>query len=98
MNEVAVTALAASIPKSGSLQVGNELANLARHVSITAVSSAENLALGIMGFKARFGNHNDRLHVSLCRKPESKMRDVALICRSAVKKIPKPAFPQVGLE
>ena len=33
MNEVPVTALAAPVHKSGFLQVGNQLAHLARHVS-----------------------------------------------------------------
>lgn len=38
MNEIAVTALAAPIPKSGPLQIGDQLANLARHLSTNPVS------------------------------------------------------------
>ena len=56
MNEVAVTALAAPIPKSGSLQIGNQVANLARHGRITLASSAAKLTLGAFGCKARFMN------------------------------------------
>src|SRR5712692_8294915 len=52
MNVIAMTAFAAAIHESRPLQVGDHLANLARHSSINSVSSATTLTLGLMECKA----------------------------------------------